>query len=60
MKIYDVPGAEREAVIDRVMAMNLAAMARGIVEKTVQKAHEGFDISTLRASTDKDQEMDTL
>ena len=60
MKIYDVPEAEREAVIARVLAMDVAAMARGMVEKTIQAAQAGFDIDTLRASAAEEQEMDAL
>ena len=58
MKVYDVPEAEREAVIARVLATDLAAMARGTVEKTIQAAQAGFDINTLRASAAEEQEMD--
>ena len=58
MKIYDVPEAEREAVIARVLAIDLAAMARGMVEKTIQLAQAGFDTNTLRASAAEEQEMD--
>ena len=60
MKIYDVPEAEREAVIARVLAMDVAVMARGMVEKTIQAAQAGFDIDTLRASAAEEQEMDAL
>ena len=58
MKVYDVPEAEREAVIARVLATDLAAMARSTVEKTIQAAQSGFDINTLRASAAEEQEMD--
>ena len=58
MKVYDVPEAEREAVIARVLAADLAAMARGMVEKTIQAAQAGFDTNTLRASAAEEQEMD--
>ena len=50
LKIYDVPGQEREAVITQVQAMDLAAMARSTVENTVRLAQAGFDRDTLRAS----------
>lgn len=60
MKIYDVPEAEREAVIARVLAMDVAAMAHDMVEKTIQAAQAGFDHDTLRASAAEEQEMDAL
>ena len=60
MKVYDVPEAEREAVIARVLAMDLAAMARATVEKTVQLAQAGFDTETLRATAAEEQERDAL
>ena len=50
MKIYDVPVEEREAVISRVLAMDLAAIARNTVENTIRLAQAGFDRDTLRAS----------
>ena len=50
LKIYDVPAEERDAVIPQVQAMNLSAIARGTIEKTVQLAQAGFDVDTLRAS----------
>lgn len=50
MKIYDVPVEEREAVISRVLAMDLAAIARHTVENTIRLAQAGFDRDTLRAS----------
>ena len=58
LKVYDVPQEEREAVISRVLDMDLAAMARSTVEKTVQLAQAGFDTDTLRASAAEDREMD--
>ena len=58
LKIYDVPEAEREAVIARVLAMDLAALARSTVEKTVRLAQAGFDASTLRARAAEEQEVD--
>lgn len=57
MKVYDVPEAEREAVIVRVLAMDLAAMARSTVENTILAAQAGFDTSTLRASAAEEQEV---
>ena len=60
LKVFDVPEAEREAVAARVLEMNLAGMARGMVEKTVRMAHAGFDLDTLRASASKEQEVDAL
>ena len=58
LKVYDVPQEEREAVISRVLDMDLAAMARSTVEKTVRLMQTGFDTETLRASAAEDQEMD--
>ena len=58
LKIYDVPEAEREAAIARVLAMDLAALARSTVEKTVRLAQAGFDTDTLRASAADEQEVD--
>ena len=58
LKIYDVPEAEREAVISRVQKMDLAAMARSMLEKTVQLSQAGFDTDTLRASAADEQEVD--
>ena len=57
LKIYDVPAQEREAVIPRVLAMDLGAMASSLVEKTVRLAQAGFDRDTLLASAaDKEGE----
>ena len=58
LKVYDVPREEREAVISRVLDMDLAAMARSTVEKTVRLMQTGFDTETLRASAAEDREMD--
>ena len=58
LKVYDVPQEEREAVISRVLDMDLAAMARSTVEKTVRLMQTGFDTETLRASAAEDREMD--
>ena len=58
LKIYDVPEAEREAVISRVQKMDLDAMARSMLEKTVQLSQAGFDTDTLRASAADEQEVD--
>ena len=60
LKVYDVPAEEREAVISRVLAMDLAAMARGMVENTVRLAQAGFDRDTLRASAAETREEDEL
>lgn len=60
LKIYDVPAQEREAVITRVLAMDLGAMARSLVEKTVMLAQAGFDRDTLRASAADVREVDVL
>ena len=58
LKIYDVPEAEHEAVISRVQKMDLDAMARSMLEKTVQLSQAGFDTDTLRASAADEQEVD--
>ncbi|MGN0802824.1 MAG: TetR/AcrR family transcriptional regulator [Candidatus Faecivicinus sp.] len=60
LKVYDVPAEEREAVISRVLAMDLAAMARGTVENTVRLAQAGFDRDTLWASAAEAREEDEL
>ena len=60
LKVYDVPAEEREAVISRVLAMDLAAIARGMVENTVRLAQAGFDRDTLRASAAETREEDEL
>ena len=56
MKVYDVPAEEREAVISRVLAMDLAAIARNTVENTARLAQAGFDQNTLWASAAEGQE----
>ena len=58
LKIYDVPAQEREAVIPQVLAIDLAAMARSMVENTVRLAQAGFDSDTFRASASDEQEDD--
>lgn len=60
LKIYDVPEQEREAVISRVLAMDLGAMAHSLVEETVRLAQAGFDRDTLLASTADKQGEDML
>ena len=60
LKIYDVPEQEREAVISRVLAMDLGAMAHSLVEETVRLAQAGFDRDTLFASTADKQGEDML
>ena len=60
LKVYDVPAEEREAVISQVLAMNLAAMARSTVEKTVRLAQAGFDRTTLWASATEERGEDAL
>ena len=60
LKVYDVPETEREAVVARVLEMDLAAVARSTVEKTLQLAQAGFDTDILRASAADRQEMDGL
>lgn len=60
LKIFDVPAEEREAVIPRVLAMDLTAMARSMVENTIRLAQAGFDSATLRASAAEEREVDVL
>ena len=60
LKVYDVPAEEREAVISRVLVMDLAAIARSMVEKTVRLAQAGFDRDTLWASAMEAREEDAL
>lgn len=48
-KIYDVPKDKREAVIAKVLAMDLASMAQHIITETVKRAQEGFGIEVLTA-----------
>lgn len=60
LKVYDVPVEEREAVISRVLAMDLAAIARSTVENTIRLAQAGFDRNTLWASATETREEDTL
>ena len=50
LKVYDVPAEEREQVVDQVLSMDLASIARGMVEKTVRLAQEGFDGDMLLVS----------
>lgn len=57
LKIYDVPEKEREAVIQQVLGMDLASVARSTVENTVRLARVGFDRDTLLASA-KEREVD--
>lgn len=57
LKIYDVPAGEREALICRVLEMDLAALARSTVENTVRLAKEGFDLDTLQAFAVKESEV---
>ena len=59
LKIYDVPEEEREAVIARVSAVDLAAMARGMIENAVRLAQAGFDSNTLWASARQAREGET-
>ena len=58
LKIYDVPSEEREALIRRVLEMDLAAMARSTVENTVRLAKAGFDQDTLQAFAAQESEVD--
>ena len=58
LKIYDVPAKEREALIRRVLKMDLAAMARSTVENTVRLAKAGFDQDTLQAFAAQESEVD--
>lgn len=57
LKIYDVPAKEREALIRRVLKMDLAAMARSTVENTVRLAKAGFDRDTLQAFVAQESEV---
>ncbi|MGN0355799.1 MAG: TetR/AcrR family transcriptional regulator [Muricoprocola sp.] len=57
LKIYDVPAREREALIRRVLEMDLAAMARSTVENTVRLAKAGFDRDTLQAFAVQESEV---
>ena len=54
-----MPEEEREAVIARVLAMDLAAMARGMIENAVRLAQAGFDSNTLWASARQAGEGET-
>ena len=58
LKIYEVPSEEREALIRRVLEMDLAAMARSTVENTVRLAKAGFDQDTLQAFAAQESEVD--
>ena len=60
LKVYDVPAETREAVISRVLSMDLAAIARHTVENTIRLAQAGFDRDTLRASATEAREEETL
>ena len=52
MKVYDVPAQAREAVVSRVLVMDLASLALNTLEKTVRLAKAGFDPDTLWASAE--------
>ena len=43
LKLYDVPEEKRQAVTAAVLALDLRAMAAGIIQKTVQQAEAGFE-----------------
>lgn len=58
LKIYDVPAKEREAVIPQVLAMDLSAMARSMVDRTIRLAQSGFDRKILLASAAEEKEAD--
>lgn len=51
LKVYDVPVGERERVISQVLAMDIEAMARRIVEQTVKIAETGFGPEVLKDIT---------
>ncbi|MGN1021224.1 MAG: TetR/AcrR family transcriptional regulator [Aristaeellaceae bacterium] len=59
LKVFDVPEAKREEIVARVLAMDLAAVARSTVEKTIQQSRAGFDANILRASAADERELDT-
>lgn len=48
LKLYEVPAQRRSQVISAVLAMDLHAMAAGIVRETARMAEEGFDTDQLR------------
>ena len=43
LKLYDVPQAKRESIIEAVIRTDLRAMAEGIIQKTIQEAEAGFE-----------------
>ena len=43
LKLYDVPQAKRECIIDAILRMDLHSMAEGIIQKTIQQAEAGFE-----------------
>ena len=48
LKLYEVPAGRRSQVISAVLAMDLHAMAAGIIRETARMAEEGFDMGQLR------------
>ena len=46
LKLYDIPREKRQAVTAGVLALDLHAMAAGIIRKTVQQAEAGFEALT--------------
>ena len=60
LKVYDVPAEERDAVISRVLAMDLGTLALNTLENTVRLAKAGFDSDTLWASAPEGREEDVL
>lgn len=43
LKLYDVPQAKRECIIEAILCMDLHSMAEGIIQKTIQQAEAGFE-----------------
>ena len=43
LKLYDVPQAKRECIIEAILRMDLHSMAEGIIQKTIQQAEAGFE-----------------
>lgn len=43
LKLYDVPEAKRECIIEAILRMDLRSMAEGIIRKTIQQAEAGFE-----------------
>lgn len=43
LKLYDVPQAKRECIIEAILRIDLHSMAEGIIQKTIQQAEAGFE-----------------